>query len=523
MTVRQMAVMTVVLAILLGSVGCFSGDADVRHFVFSNGGEPETIDPGLVTGSPGITIINQIFEGLTSLDPQTLEPKPGAAERWDISDDALVYTFHLRPTAAWSDGQPLTAHDFDFAWRRVLDPATGARYADQLYVIAGAEARHRGDSDADLGITVLDDHRLEVRLHAPCAYFLELTAFATFMPVPRQAITAQPERWTFDQPPSNGPFMIERWSVGERMVMVPNPHYWDRDAVRLERITALPIDNHDTAYQRFIAGAIDWMNTVPAGKMDEAQRHPGFYTHPFLASYYFRVNVTRPPLDDVRVRQALSQAIDRGHITRHVTGLGEIPATWYCPQMGDYQPPPGLGYDPEAARAALAAAGFGPDGQAFPALTLLYNNSDMHQRIAEAIVQQWEENLGIVITLRNAEWGSYMGSLSNLDYDLARSGWIGDFHDPITFYHCFVSSGGNNRTGWSDDEYDALLREAGTSPDANHRLELFARLETILTRESLPIIPLFIYVNKGLISERVRHFSPNIRDLLFCKYLDIVE
>jgi len=516
-----LAALPVVIALLVGCFGGSDGGPQGQHFVFNNGAEPEFLDPGKASGSSGIRLISQLFEGLTTLDPETLEPLPGAAERWEVSDDGLTYTFHLRDGLRWSDGTPLSAEDFRWSWIRVLTPATGAKYADQLYLIENGEALHSGELDdpEKLGVEAPDPRTLIVHLENPCGYFLELTAFATYMPVPRAAVEDHGDRWTFTgNMVSNGPFELDRWSERDRIVLQRNERYWDASNVRLEKVTALPHEDQNSAYQKFVSGAIHWMDTVPAGKLEEAQRRPDFYTCAFLDSYYYRFNCSEPPFDEAAVRQAFSRSIDRTAITRDITRLGETPATWFVPKMPSYQPVEGLAYDPEAARALLADAGY-EDPATFPQVDILYNESDLHRRIAEAIAQQWRENLGVAVGTQPMEWKSYLKEMDALNYQICRSGWIGDYQDPYTFLSCFISDGGNNRTGWSSERYDDLLQQSQRSSEPEQRRALYRELERIIVKEQLPIAPIFIYVNKGLISPKVRGFTPNRRDLLFCKHL----
>ena len=487
-----------------------------QHFIFNNGAEPEYLDPGKASGHSGIRLINQLFEGLVSLDPRTLEPIPGVAASWDVSDDNLIYTFHLRPDASWSDGSPLTAEDFRRSWLRVLDPATGAKYADQLYLIAGAEDRHAaGGRVEDVAIAAVDDATLRVTLRAPAPYFLELCAFTTYMPVPAAPVAEHGDAWT--QPGrivSNGPFVLAEWLERERIVLVPNEHWHGRDQVRLTRVTALPHANHESVYQQYLADAVHWMDTISAAKLEEARRHPDFYTAPFLATYYYRFNCSEPPFDDVRVRRAFSQAIDRAYLCAEVTKLGEIPTTSYTPAMPGYQPPPGPGYDPVAAQEQLDA--WRSDGNDLGPIAILFNDSEAHRKIAEAIAQMWRETLGVQVATRSAEWKSYLKDLDNLNYQVARSGWIGDYTDPYTFLSCFRAGGGNNRTGWGDPAYDAGLEASQQVRDPEARAAKYAELEGRLL-EAQPIAPIYTYVNKGLLKPYVRGLHHNARDLLYCR------
>ena len=484
---------------------------------FVNGAEPETLDPHIMTGVPEHRLATALFEGLVTQHPQTLEPVPGVAERWEVSPDGITYTFHLRKDAKWSDGKPLTTRDFVESWKRALLPETASQYAYMLYPIAGAEAFNKGPNKGKewdkVGVAAKDDHTLVVTLASPCAYFLDLAAFETLMPVPMEVVAKHGDRWSrAENIVCNGPFKVKEWSPRQKIVFEKNPHYWDRDFVKLEQVVALPFEDLETAYKLFQQGQCDWNTAVPAAKILEIKRLPEYYAFPYLGSYFYRVNVTKPPLDDVRVRKALSLALDREVITRDVLKAGQIPATWFCPALPGYEPPKGLAADRQAARKLLAEAGYGPGGKPFPPLELLYNTNEAHKQVAEVLVQQWKEALGISVSLRNTEWKVYLNDVQNLAYNVARAGWIGDYTDPNTFLDMFVTGGGNNQTGWSNARYDQLIADAAKEVDRAKRAALLQQAEKILVEEELPIIPIYIYVNQGLIRDTVMGWYENVRD-----------
>lgn len=492
-----------------------------QELVFNNDTEPQTLDPGIMTGVPESRIGLSLFEGLVAHDPVTLEARPGVAERWEMSADGLTWTFHLRE-ARWSDGAPLTAHDFVRSWRRVLTPATGAEYAYQLYPLAGAEAFHQGKAadPASVGVVATDARTLVTTLARPCPYFLDLCAFHTLFPVPMDLVQRVGERWT--QPENfvgNGPFRLATWQPRGRIEVVPNEHYWDRAQVRLAKLTFLPIDDAETAYKRFQEGGVHWLPSVPVSKIDEVRRLPEYYAVPYLGTYFYRFNCSKPPFDDARVRQAFSLAVDRRVITDHVLRAGQVPATWFCPDVAGYRHVPGLAHDPARAQRLLAEAGYGPGGKPFPKVELLFNTSEAHKQVAESVVQQWRSALGVEVGLRNSEWKVYLEETDRLDYDLARASWIGDYGDPNTFFDLWVSGGGNNKTGWSNADYDRLLRASQAEPDHAKRLTLFAEMERILVEQQLPIMPVYIYVNQGLMKDSVRGWHENVRDIHPWQYL----
>lgn len=500
-------------------------------FTFNNGAEPETLDPHVMTGVPEHRLATGLFEGLVSHHPETLQPVPGVAERWELSADGTVYTFFLRKNAKWSDGKAITARDFHGSWQRALAPETASQYAYMLYPIKNAEPFNKAGAEAEdgtkrpaipfeqVGVQVVDDYTLRVTLERPCAYFLDLAAFETLMPVPLAVVAAHKDRWVRPEHiVTNGPYKLAEWQPNQRLVMVKNEHYWDAAFVKLERIVALPLDDLETAYKLYQQGECDWMDDIPVAKIEECQRRPDYYVAPYLGTYFYRVNVTRPPFNDARVRKALSMCIDREAITRDLLKAGQIPATWLTPAMHGYQPPAGLAYDRQAARRLLAEAGF-PDGKGFPQAELLYNTLEAHKLVAENVVQQWRENLGISVSLRNSEWKVYLNDVQHLQYQIARAAWIGDYVDPNSFLDMFVTGGGNNQTGWSNARYDELIAQAARERDVAKRAAIFVEAEKLLIEQELPIIPIYIYVKKGLLRDTVGGFYENVRDQHPFQYL----
>jgi oligopeptide transport system substrate-binding protein len=490
---------------------------------FNNGVEPQSLDPTLMTGLPEHTIAMGLFEGLTSLHPRTLRPVPGVARGWAVSPDGRTYTFQLRPTL-WSNGEPLTASDFVYAWRRALDPATAAEYAYMLYGIENARAYNQGHlTDATkLGVRAPDDHTLVVRLDHPIAYFLELTAFATFAPVYRHAVEKHGDRWTLpDHMVCNGPFTLDEWRQHQRIVLRKNPRYWNASRVALEEIRVLAIDDAETALKKYLNREVDWIREVPGPKVAQVASLPGFRYSPELGTYFYRVNVTREPLDDPRVRKALNLAIDKRAIARYLLRAGQRPARSFVPPiLPGYTPVEGADYDPDLARSLLAEAGF-PGGKGLPRLRLLYNTSEAHKQIAETIQHMWRTELGVRIQLLNQEWKVYLDSMSHLDYDIARSSWIGDYGDPNTFLDCFVTGGGNNRTGWSHRDYDDLIRQAAQQPEPLRRMATLQKAERILMCDELPILPIYFYVNTYLVHPSVRGVHDNARNYHPFQYIYI--
>lgn len=484
-----------------------------QELVFNNESDPATLDPHRITGVTEARVAAALFEGLTTLDPRDLAPRPGLAASWDADADGLGWTFHLRPGLTWSDGAAIDAATVRDSWLRALAPATAADYAELYDPIVGADAVRHGRAGADaLGVTVTDPLTLHVRLGRPCPWFLSLCAFHAFAPVPLAAIAAHGDAWT--RPGHivvDGPFLLSEWSPRERIVLTPNPRWHGHAMLRLTRLTLLPMGDLDAAYRLFRQGGIDWMPSIPQSKWEEIRWLPAYYCSPYLGTYFYRFNCSRPPFDDPRVRKALSLAIDRRVLAGQILKAGQVPATWFTPPVAGYEPPPGLPTDRDAARRLLAEAGYGPGGKPL-SFEVLYNTSDAHKAIAEAVAGQWREALGVEARLANREWKTYLADSEALRYDVARASWIGDYLDPDTFLGLWRSGGGNNRTGWSDPRYDALVAQAESEPDATRRNALWRDAERILTEEQFPIIPLYMYVAQGLMADRVRGVWENVRD-----------
>ncbi len=498
------------------------GGAQEQAFRISNMVEPESLDPAVVTGVPEHRILSNLFEGLTTTDPKDLSPRPGMASSWTVSKDGLKYTFTLRD-ATWTDGRPVTSQDFVFAWERVLNPKTGAKYAQQLFHLKNGEAYNRGrlTDFGQVGVRALDSKTLQVTLTSPTAYFLDLTGFYTLYPVPRWAIEAHGKDWVKPgRIVSNGPFKLASWVPQQELVLEKNPRYWDAGSVKLQKAVFLPTDDANTAYKQFLAGDSDWVPTVPAAMIEAAKRRPEYYTSPYLGTYYLRFNVTRPPVSDVRVRKALSLAVDRESLTKFVTKAGEVPHSGFVPAgLRGYENPRGLGFDPASARRLLAEAGY-PGGKGFPATELLYNTNDLHRVITQAVQQMWKDQLGIQVDLVNVEWKVYLAKQSALDYQISRSGWIGDYVDPSTFLEMWKTGGGNNQTGWTSKRFDDLMDHAARLINATDRMRAMQAAEAILLDEA-PVLPLFTYVNKGMLSPKVRGWYPNILDQHPLKYISL--
>jgi oligopeptide transport system substrate-binding protein len=488
-----------------------------QRFEVNLGAEPQTLDPGLMTGLLEGRLAAALFEGLTSLDPETLIPRPGLATAWQVSDDGRTWTFFLRPDAVFSDGTPITAKTVRLSWLRNLHPKTASPYAEILFPLAGAAEFHRDEIGAsEVKIATPDQHTLVVTLRAPTPYFAELCAFPTFMPVPMHAIQKHGNAWaSAENLIGNGPFSIDHLAPGQYLALRPNPRYWDRYFVKAQQITYRFIENAETAHQLFQQGRLHWTPGVPLARVDDLKLNPDYYVSPFLGVYFYRFNTTKPPFDDPRVRQALHLAIDRETLCRDILRAGQLPATTFVPPgTSGYEPVRGMSFNVSTARDLLAAAGYGPgpEDKPFPEVELLYNTSENHKAVAEFVTESWRANLGIRVKPRNSEWKVYLDKMQRIDFALCRSAWIGDYNDPSTFLDLFLAGGGNNRTGWGNERYDELSLLAANATDAKQRLAFFNEQERLLVQNDFPITPLYFYVNQGMIVESFAGWYPNIRD-----------
>ncbi len=523
-----------------GLLGCSAGESNVAQgnrdgiLHFGNGSEPQGLDPHVVTGVPESKLIDALFEGLTRKNPWTLEPEPGAAASWEFSEDRRVITFHMQPEGRWSNGEPVTAHDFVWSWRRALDPAMGNLYAYMLYPVLNAEAYATGKIDDPelLGVRALDDMTLEVTLNEPTPYFLQLLDHYSSFAVPRATVekfgaaTDRFTRWTrVGNIVSNGAFQLREWHLNRRIVVEKNPHYWDADAVRLNGVVFYPTENIVSEERMFRVNQLHVSNDVPLSKFPAYRKlkDSPFIEAPYLGTYFYLLNTRRPPLDDVRVRRALSLAVDRESLTRNVLYGSNQPAYAITPPgtLG-YQPPRLFSFDPEQARQLLAEAGY-PNGKGWPGLELIYNTSESHRKIAVALQQMWKDVLNISVTLANQEWKVYLDSVSEMDFQIARRGWIGDYVDPNNFLDMYITDGGNNNTGFSDPVYDEMiLRKAPQAANQEERFAIFHEAETRLM-EQMPIIPIYTYSSKHLVHPSVRGMPSNLMDFVNWKYVYLEE
>ncbi|ARJ43595.1 oligopeptide ABC transporter substrate-binding protein OppA [Pantoea alhagi] len=494
--------------------------------------EPASLDPQKAVGLPEIQVMRDLFEGLTNQDAQG-NVVPGVAQSWQ-SNDNQSWIFTLREDARWSDGKPVTAQDFVYSWRRLVDSKNASSYAwfAGLAAIHNAGAITQGKLPPEsLGVTALDKTHLKVTLDRPVAWFPSLTAHVSLYPVPQKVIEAWGDAWT--RPGNligNGAYQLKERVVNEKIVLVRNQNYWDNAHSVLNQVTFLPINEESSATKRYRAGDIDITESFPKNLYGMLKKNiPNeVYTPDQLGTYYYAFNTQRGPTADARVRRALSWSIDRRIIAEKVLGTGEKPAWHLTPEVvSGFTPKPSiLQQHTQAelnmqAKALLAAAGYGPNRPL--RLSLLYNTSENHQKIAIAVASMWKKNLGVEVKLQNQEWKTYIDSRNSGNFDVIRASWIGDYNEPSTFLSLLTSSHSGNIAKFHNADYDAVLAKASRENNAQARNEDYNRAEQILD-EQAPIAPVYQYTNGRLIKPWVKGYPiNNPEDVAYSRQLYILK
>lgn len=613
-------------ALALSGSACRKGATDPRYFgvverpagrradtLYVNaGGDPQHLDPGKAADQTSSLLAMHMFEGLTSYHPLDLHPVQGVAERYDKSPDNRLFRFHLRADARWSDGAPVTAHDFEHALRRALSPRTGSRGANVLYALRNAEALHRGklarlreassglpagqlvvrlggegewarvrpalaptfrpraggepsrepvrvptsslepaSMDA-LGVRARDERTVELELEAPTPHLLELVGSTAAMPVRRDVVEpfearGEPDRWVRPEHiVTNGPFELESWRFRYEITMRASPRYWARADVKLARVVFPLVEDYQAAMSLYRAGELDLLGdalAIPSPYLPVVSPLLDFVRFPIASTYWYELNVKKKPLDDVRVRRALSLCIDRALLARTVLHGAQLPATHYVPdavgagygealarRRAAGRPPfptAEEAFDPTRARALLGEAGYPvrvtPDGveaEGFPPLELVYNTAESHRSIAVAVEDSIRRCAGVRLRLRNEEWKVLLRNVQEGRFDIARFGWTGDYDHPLSWLEPFTSASPQNGTGFSDPAFDEALARAAQAPDARESVEAYVDAEARAV-DAMPRIPLFFSTRSTLVKPWVRGFSGNTRSLHLAHWLAI--
>lgn len=515
-----------------GPIGGISGTELAERQVLhrGNGSEPQSLDPHKSEGVPESNLQRDLYEGLTVDGPDGIVP--GAASHWEISGDGLVYVFHMRPDGRWSNGDPVTAHDFEYGLRRSVDPATLSNYSIMLRPILNAEAVIAGQLPPEsLGVRAIDDLTLEIRLAGPTPYFLGVLNHSAAFPVHRPTVEKYGDRWARPgRLVSNGAYRLRDWVMQSHIVFERNPYYWNDAATTIDEVWFYPIENQSTELQRYRANALDMTYDLPFRQLGWIRGNLPVELHidEYLGIYYFGINVTREPFkDNIKLRQALNLAIDREIITGQVTTAGEIPAYGYVPGAAYYEqvvPEWAHWTQPqrnEEARRLYREAGYAPEQPL--RLQILYNTHENHRTISVAVASMWKDVLGIDVELVNQEWKVYLETRrTKQTTQVFRAGWIGDYNDAYNFLEILHSESGLNDSGWSNARYDELLAQASQENDRARRAQLMRQAEAIILEE-LPVIPIYFYVTKRLVKPWVGGYQPHIMDYIYTKDLRILK
>lgn len=492
---------------------------------------PKTLDPALNSTLEGEIVISNAFEGLTTLDKND-KPVPGVAEKWEVSKDGLTYTFHLRKDSKWSDGKPVKASDFEYAWKRVLDPAIASTVANKLYYVKNGQAFNSKKVTADqVGVKATNDNTLVVNLEAPTSYFLSLLATPVYNPVPKNVVEKN-SKWATNSETyiSNGPFKLK-----ENLNFEKNNNYWDAKDVKLDKIEFKTVANENSYFSAFKAGQLDLITAPPMSEVPQLLKDGTAKAFPLMGTYFYNFNLSdkqmstevAKALKDVRVRKALAYAIDRTAITSKVTQGGQLAATSLIPSST--VDPNGVKFknkdyfaktaNVEEAKKLLTEAGY-PDGKGFPKLEILYNTMQGHKIIAEAIQDMWKKNLGIDIILRNVERQVQLSEVANKNFAISRGGLIGEYNDPMTLLDVFTRTNRNNYSGYSNQKYDELIAASKIETDINKRTELLHSAEDILMND-MPILPIYEYTNVVCINPKLKNVQISPLGNIFFKNASI--
>ncbi len=479
--------------------------AEPKIFRTNNMSEPGSLDPALAQGTHESWILDHAFEGLMARDPSGISV-PGMAESYTLADDEVTYTFKLRDGITWSNGDPVTAYDFEFAWKRALDPDLAADYAFQLYYLKGGEAYNTGAGSVnDVGVKAIDDKTLEVVLATPTAYFLELTSFYTYYPVNKKVVEANAD-WakSADTHVSNGPFKLTGWEHNATITLAKSENYYNKEAIKLDGIELAIIADENTAWQKYLGGEFDFLTPLPQAVTAQlkAEGNPELVIGGEVGTYYYNLNNKLKPFDNAKIRKALSLTLDRQTICDKIAQGGQLPAEGVVPfgmldeNNKEYRDGAGklVEYNVEEGK-KLFAEGLAETGfkvEDFSKFTLLYNTSEAHKIIAQAAQEMWRTNLGIELTLENVDFQVKLDREKAGDYQISRAGWIGDYIDPMTFMDLWLSEGAFNDAKYNNPEYDRLIKESKATTDQKVRMENMRKAEQMLM-EAMPVVPVYFY------------------------------
>ncbi len=502
-----------------------------QELVRNNGNEPASLDPHKVESDVEFNIISDLFEGLVSVSPQG-EIQPRLALKWENKDN-LIWTFHLRPGITWSDGSAITAQDIVWSWQRLVTPTTASPYASypgNMHIVNARDISEGKQPPETLGVKALDDTTLQVTLNQPNAAFLAMLAHPSLVPIDKVLVERFGDKWTKPEHiVTSGPYTLSKWVVNERIVAQRNPKYWDNEHTVINKVTYLPITSEAADVNRYKAGEIDIVYTVPVNQFALLKKTMGSQLNvaPQLATYYYELNTTKPPFNDPRVRRALNMGLDKDIIADKVMGQGQRPA-WLIsqPDIGgvtlkqpDYASWPRDKRIAEAKK-LLNEAGF---NESHPLVfNLLYNTSETHQRIAIAASSMWKKNLGVEAKLQNQEWKTMLDTMHTHNFDAVRYAWIADYDDAASFLNNFRTGDSENTSQYSNPAYDKALHDAAKAADTAARGKFYQQAEDLLA-EDVPAIPVYHYVRTHLVKPWVGGFEPDKLGYYYTKDMYIIK
>ena len=527
---KKLIAIALVLIMAFSVFGCTTSTEDFEIAV-NFASEPNTIDPALNSAVDGAVMINHIFEGLYKwVDDGSGNATLALGQAKEVTPNAdkTVYTVKLRDDIKWSDGKDVVAADFVYAWQRLVDPNTAADYCYMADIILNANEIMAGEMDkSELGVKAIDEKTLEITLHTACPYFEEIMASPALMPIRSDIIEQYGDQWTFSPETyiGNGQYKMAEWSHNEFIKLVPSETYYDVDKLGPKVIKFALMDDTNAIYAAYRSGSLNFIQEVPVDEIPGLLSSGELKVHPYLGTYYCCFNTSKAPFDDVRVREAFSLVIDRNYIVENVTKTGQKPATAFVPSGisdapgtkddfravgGDYMDVSAEKYQEncERARQLLAEAGY-PNGEGFPIVEYLYNTSDNHRLIGEALQNMWQTELGVTVNLVNQEWNTFLDTRKNGDYSIARNGWIADYNDPMSFLDMWLTGGGNNDAQYSNPDYDALIMQAKSTSDLAERMSLMHQAEDILMGQDVVHAAIYFYTDKYM-SQGIKgmYFTP---------------
>ncbi|MEC2054437.1 peptide ABC transporter substrate-binding protein [Peribacillus psychrosaccharolyticus] len=527
-------ILTVILVVLTALSGCGKNEKtaqggsakEVDQTITANlGGEPYTLDPAFASDTTSYWVIDHLYEGLYSYDKNGKVVK-GTASKVDVSEDGKTYTFTIRDDAKWSNGDAVTANDFEYSWKRVLNPKTAAYDPSSFYYIKGAEEYNTGKGSVDdVAIKAEDEKTLVVQLDTPIKFFPTVLQGHGFLPVNQQVVEAD-EKWAAEAEGivSNGAYVVSAWKHNDEITLDKNKEHWNTKNIGLDSIKFKMIADATTEYQMFKSKELDLVKSIPSEAIDQEKSSDEYISSPSFSVYTYSFNVNEKPFTNKKIRQAFAYAIDRDAITKNVSKGGEKAAYGYvaygaeAPSGKDFRDEVSDYYSFDADKAKkLLKEGLKEEGwSTLPEVTLKYNSEANHKKIAEALQEMFKENLGVETVLENQEWKTYIDSFKQKNFQIARMGWVGDFLDPYPVLNLYSTKSSSNFTNWSNTKYDKLLSDSLVEQDEAKRYELLHQAEELLMTE-MPIIPIYFSSQNALVSKKVEGIrfdaltSPDLR------------